>query len=760
VRPSANTPRRDRAAAPPPNTARSATDLSRLLRPRSVAVVGASERSTSYGGEALRNLARLRYEGRVYAVNPKYSTVRGVPCFPSLDALPEAVDAVVVAIPAAAAPAVVEQAGARGCGGAVVFAAGFGEAPGGAALERELADAARRWSLPVCGPNGNGIVSMHERCALWGDAVAPAEPGPVALISASGNVAVNALGARRGLRLHTVVSCGNGAVLDAADFVAAVCGLEGVRSIALYLEDDGDGARWCSALEACARAGVGVAVLKAGSSPAGAAAAQAHTHALAGDQRVVRALFEEAGAAWARDPHELLELAKALAADRSRHPLGAARSAGAEGGGHAPAASGRGRFARAARSAPGLAVMTCSGGDSAVAADLAAELGVDLPALQAATVARLRETLPEAATAANPLDYTALLWYDQPALRALILALADDPAIDRILVLFDYAMGVGGDVDESWAGIVDAVRAAAASSPVPVALASTLPELLDDEVAARMIEDGMPALAGLAPALRCMQALAAPPPDPERLAEIGRAAREGPAPEADGWLAEHEAKALLRTAGLPVVDGRLAADAEDAVAAWGELGGPVALKLSARGLRHKSENGAVLLGLASSDAVRAAADAVAARAMGPDNAAPDAVTAVAAALLVERMAPPGVELVVAARRGLVPVLVFGLGGIWTEALDDVALVPLPATPQRIERALLSLRGAPLLTGARGRPAVDVAAAARLAASAGDLLLEAGLDLLELNPVIVHEQGAIAVDALARTQRTPVTEDVT
>jgi succinyl-CoA synthetase beta subunit len=239
------------------------------------------------------------------------------------------------------------------------------------------------------------------------------------------------------------------------------------------------------------------------------------------------------------------------------------------------------------------------------------------------------------------------------------------------------------------------------------------------------------------------------------------AARPTAVHNGSGWLAEHEAKALLRSAGLPVVDGRLVADADDAVAAWDELGGAVALKLSAPGLRHKSELGGVALGLATSDAVRAAAGAVAARAaasLAPDPvtaAGPDHSTAVAAppALLVERMAPPGVELVVAARRGLVPVLVLGLGGVWTEALDDVALVPLPATPQRVEHALLSLRGAPLLTGARGRPAADVAAVARLAAGAGDLLLRDGLELLELNPVIVQEQGAVAVDALARTQRT-------
>src|SRR5262249_11148503 len=160
-------------------------------------------------------------------------------------------------------------------------------------------------------------------------------------ISQSGNVAVNALAARRGLRLHTVVSCGNQAVLSAADFTTAIAAADGVRSMALYLEDDGDGAAWCAAFEACARAGIGGPGLKAGASPAGAAAAEAHTGAVAGDQRAFRALCEEAGAAWATTPHELLELAKALAIDGVR---------------------GHGRR---------LAVMTCSGGDSSVAADLA-----------------------------------------------------------------------------------------------------------------------------------------------------------------------------------------------------------------------------------------------------------------------------------------------------------------------------------------------------------------------------------------------------
>ena len=203
--------------------------LGSLFAPRSIAIVGASERPGSYGGEAMLNLARFGYPGRVYPVNPKRPIVHGFDAYPALENLPEAPDAVVVAIPDP--EAVVEQAAAMGCGGAIVFTAQTDE--------RRLAAA----GLPLCGPNGNGIVSVPDRVAMWGDVIVPREAGPVALISQSGNVAVNALASRRGLRLHTVVSCGNSAVLDAADFLAAIAERDGVRSVALYLEADGDGPR-------------------------------------------------------------------------------------------------------------------------------------------------------------------------------------------------------------------------------------------------------------------------------------------------------------------------------------------------------------------------------------------------------------------------------------------------------------------------------------------------------------------------------------
>ena len=297
------------------------------MHPSSIAVVGATDRPGSYAAQALLNLDTIGFEGDVWGVNPSRDEVLGRPCVPSIAELPVAVDAVVVAIPAAGVPEVIEQGGARGCGGAVVIGAGFGEIAEGVELHDALVAAAARHGLPVCGPNCNGIASPATRTALWGDALAPAQAGPVALVSQSGNVAVNALATRRGLRFHTVIASGNQAVLDAADYLEFLATEEGIGAVALYLEDDG-GPRFCEGLAACAEADVPVVVLKVGQSRAGARAAAAHSAALAGDQRVFRSLVEEAGAVWADDVHDLLELAKTIAVSRPRTAAGQARRRG------------------------------------------------------------------------------------------------------------------------------------------------------------------------------------------------------------------------------------------------------------------------------------------------------------------------------------------------------------------------------------------------------------------------------------------------
>jgi acyl-CoA synthetase (NDP forming) len=690
-------------------------DLTPLLKPRSIAVVGANDRPGSYADIVLRNLDRAGFDGDVWGVNPRRDEVHGRPCVPSVADLPEPVDAVVVAIPAEGVPDVISQAAARGCGGAVVISAGFGEIPEGRELEGELRAAAGR--MPVCGPNGNGIVAVNFRAAMWGDSVAPLEPGPVALISQSGNLAVNALGSRRGIRYHTVVSTGNQATVDASRWLRAICELDGVGSVAMFLEEDGDGAELAESLAACAERDVGVAVLKVGESPAGVRAASAHTGAVAGDQRVFRSLIEEAGGAWARDPHELLELARVLAEPRARP----------RGGG-------------------GLAILTCSGGDSSIAADEAERLSIDLPGLAAPTRERLADLLPSAATIGNPLDYTAMIWGDTDLLRRITVAVGDDPAIDQLLILYDHPQGLETPAAAEWAAVRAGIVAGADEAEAATLVASTLPDLIDDRASGELAERGVPAVAGLRTALLCARALRLPPGDPGRLREIAAAATAAAVAPAqsprsvgdDGWLDEIDAKELLRTAGLPVPQGMVVGSEDECTSALEQLGAPVAIKAASADLRHKSDAGVLRLSIETAEAARAAY-AELSGAAGANGR-----------VLVERMMPSGVELLVAARAdAVVPALVIGLGGIWTEAFDDVAIVPLPAEPERISRAIRSLRGAGALLGGRGRDAMDLHAAASLAAGVGSLLLDAGLDLIELNPVAVHRDGCVALDALAR-----------
>jgi acetyl-CoA synthetase len=729
-----------------PQVPTNAMRLEPLMAPRSIAVVGASPRLGTYGNQALANLVAAGYPGQLYGVHPRADRVHGVECVRGLAELPEAVDAVVIATPAATVPALVDEAGALGCRSAVVFAAGFAETRAGLRLQDDLVAAARRHDLPVCGPNGNGIIALRHRAILWGDAFHPRPAGNVGLISQSGNVAVNAIATRRALQLHTVVSCGNQAVLDAADYLAYLANADGMSSVALYLEDDGDGAKLAQSLAHCIEQGVSVAVLKAGQSVLGRSAAAAHTGAVAGDARVLQALVEEAGGAWARNPHELLELAKALSI-RSRARRDPAAAA-------APAPKNNSAPANPTR---GIAVVTCSGGDAACAADEAERLGVHFPPLSEVTRSRLAALLPETAAVANPLDYTAVLWGKADPIAEVVRVVGDDPAIDRILVYYDRPLGMDAAMTAEWDATLDGVVAGAADVSIPLLVASTLPELLDEPSATRLLEAGIAPVAGLSTALVCARALGTKTGAAQRLTEIAAVASEANSPwtpqhnslrpQPGRWLAEHEAKSLLRASGIPVPAGAVVYSAGEAAEAARRLGFPVVLKLSSPGLLHKTELGALALDLADEEAVQAAFAHVR-RLPGHSSTA----------VLVERMAGPGIEILVAARReGVVPTVVVGLGGIWVEVLNDVAVVPLPARPGSIESAMADLAGAGLLRGDRdGRP-LDSAAVARIAAGVAALLLDRDLDLIELNPVVASHEGAVVLDAVAR-ERAPATPE--
>ena len=674
--------------------------LSRLFTPTSIAVVGATDRAGSYGNAAVTNLVSAGFAGRLVGVHPTRTDVHGVACVPSLEDA-GTVDAVVIATPADSVPDLLDTAGALDCGGAVVFAAEFAET-GRTDRQDLLVAAAGRHQLPVIGPNANGIVSVHARAPMWGDGVTLGNAGGVALITQSGNLGVVALASRRGIAWHTVVSVGNSAVVDAASALHELAVTDGVRSVALYLEGDGDGARWADAFARCADNGVRLAVLKAGRSAAGAAAGGAHTAAVAGDHRIFSALVHEAGGAWCHDPHELLETAKLLATPR-------------------PARSG------------GLAAVTCSGGDSVITADEADRLGVPLADLSPRTQGKLASLLPDGVVVTNPLDHTNMLWADTNAVRALCEALAADPAVNQVVYVQDTPPDLDAEAAAEWKATRDGLVVADLPG-VGRAVASGLPELMPEAVAADLAASGVTALGGIPTALSALKAHTQLSATPERLRAIAAASVRH---DAGVWLAEHEGKTLLARHGVAVPAGRTADTADEAVAIAGELQAPVAMKISHRDIQHKSDVGGVVLGLTDPDQVRVAAEQL--FALKPDGT-----------VLVEAMAASGVELLVSATRdGVVPSLVIGTGGIWTEVLQDVVVMPLPADAGRVADAVRTLRSWPMLSGGRGQPPLAVEQLCELAAAAGRALVDEPLSLIELNPVIVSPQAAVAVDAVVR-----------
>ena len=583
-----------------------------LLEPRSIAVVGATDRPGSYGDTILRNLERLGFDGPVWGVNPRREAVRGSPCVPSLADLPEPVDAVASRSRRPASPTVIVEAGERGCGGAVVVSAGFGEIEAGRELERELREAALAARLPGLRAERQRrrLDSPRGRRDLGRLGRTPLAPGPVAMISQSGNVAVNALGSRRGIGFHTVVSTGNGAVCDAGDWLEALARARGRRlgrAVPRVRRRRREARRGPGR---CAERGIGVAVLKVGSSEAGAGPRGAHTGALAGDQRVFRALIEEAGAAWARDPHELLELARVLAEPRR------------------PAA----RRRRPRRSSPARAATPAS------PPTRPSSSGSSCRRSRRRRASGSRELLPEAATVGNPLDYTSLIWASTERSSEIVGDGRRGPGDRPAALLFDHAAGTSPRDRERTGSAVDAGarrRGRRAATPAPL-LGSTLPDLIDAgrRRGARRARDrvGRRAWAPRSPARRAARRR------PPSRSGCGRSPRRRKRPAAGrraaaqgGWLGEAEAKELLRAPVDSVPEGRgRGRRRRGRVDAARELGWPVALKLSGPALQHKTETGALALDFGTRTSCWSAAERL--------LALPEAA---GAELLVERMAAPG-----------------------------------------------------------------------------------------------------------------------
>ena len=705
-----------KTAAPP-------RSLDALLRPASVAVIGASNDPTRIGGRPIRYLRAAGFAGRIHPVNPKHREVQGLPAFPHVSAVPDAVDLAVVAVPAPSVVETVEACAARGVRAAVVFSAGFAETGAeGRRRQRRLEAVAAETGLRVLGPNCLGV--YNSEIGLFATFSTTLEdgfpsPGGAALVSQSGAYGshLSLLARKRNIAVRYWVTTGNEADVSVPEALGWLAEQDDVSVIMAHAEGITDRDALVRALETARARRKPVVFQKVGASEVGARAARSHTAALAGADAVYEAAFRQFGAYRARDTDEMLDVAYA---------------------------AGFGVFPES----PRVALVSISGGVGVQMADAAVGLGLDVAPLSESAQSRLKAALPYASPR-NPVDVTAQAFNRVELVADNLGIVFEEERHDAVVAFFTYVAAADGMVEP----IRQAIAAARARRP---GRALALSIVAPPEIVRRYEADGCPVFEDPTRAVRAVAALhrfsrifAERPGEPPEAA--ARAPR--PAELPDGPLSERQAKDLLAAAGVPVLGEKLARTAGEAARAAAAFGAPVAVKLCAPGVLHKTELGGVALDVAGEAQARRAFETVTSRARAADPALP------IEGVLVAPMVAGGVETILGVRRDPTfgPVVLFGLGGTLVEVIEDVSFRVAPFGEAEARRLIAETRASKVLRGARGRGPYDVGA---LAAALSRLSIFAAahgerIDSAEVNPFVVlpEGRGALALDAVIVTRET-------
>ena len=690
-------------------------NFQRLLRPRHIAFVGGRDATI-----AINEARRRGFKGQMWAVNPKRSELAGLPCVATICDLPEAPDAVYLAIPASGVVAALQTLAQIGAGGVVCFSAGFKET-GDALAEQALIDATG--DMALIGPNCYGLINYIDNAALWSFEHGGWSPGfGAAIITQSGMFSSDITMSQRSLPLAYMVSAGNQAVLGLEDFLDIFADDPAVRAIGLHIEGLQDIPRFERAALKALSKGIPVVALKTGSSAIGSALTVSHTGSLSGSTELYEALFERTGVISVTNPSQFLETLKFLCV------VGAPKGLR-------------------------LAGFTCSGGGATMLADYAEKIGLTFPTVDPVQELELTALLPEIATVSNPLDYTTPIWgqaeHTYPVFAKTIAAVDADAAV----LVQDYP-AEGLDASKGYYQQDAAAFARATKEQgLPAAICATLPENMDAETRQFLIAEGVAPMQGIHETLNAIAHATHWAQTRARIALVGPAplllaAQVG----ALEMLSEDRGKDWLSSKAMVVPQG-MVVPADQVIYAARDIGFPVALKMMSPHLAHKTEAGAVALNLRDAQAV---AEAVIQMQVDVSAHNPNAVTD---QFLVEAMSPPPLaELIVTLRNDpqFGAALVLGSGGVLVELVGDAVTLLLPSTPDDIATALQSLRVARLLNGFRGRPEVDLS---KIASQIHDLCQayiqeRAHVAEIEINPLFVYVDHVCAVDALLHRTVTP------
>ncbi|TWB25046.1 acetate--CoA ligase family protein [Nitrospirillum bahiense] len=690
-------------------------DLTRLLQPRSVAVAGASPEPTSLGGAVLRNIAGSGFTGPLYLVSPTRTEINGVPCLKSLHDLPHGVDVAVLNVPHKAVREAIGACIERGVGGAVVFAAGFGEAgEEGRREQEEIAAMCRAGGLALLGPNCLGFVNYANGAALSFESLdfqPMAGPPHAAVVAQSGAMASNIRSAllARGARISHVVTTGNEAVVR-IDHVIRHLVDEGVGLIAAYVEQIRDPAAFLAAARVAREAGRPILMVHPGASASGRAAALSHTGAMVSDYAAMKTAVEDEGVVLVETMDELFDAAAILY-----------------------------RFPEPTQGRVG--VITNSGAVRGLSLDFCEKISLEVAALGRDTADTLRQLLPPQCEISNPLDVGTAGFSDASVFGKTTSAMLADPAVGSVLL----AMAGGGPWQQRAKAEAIAPVALTASKPVTVAILGD-ESPLDPGCVAPLRETGTPLFRSPERALRAFRAVNGRAVAYARAAERTAPPPPAPALSRHGPLPEYEGKALLSAIGIPVPEGALVQDVEAAVAAASRITYPLVMKLQATWLTHKSEVGGVIIGVKDEAALRAGWQRL------TDSADRARAGGAIDGILIEEMARPGLELVIGGRNDpdWGAFVVLGLGGVWVEALDAIEMLPAHAGRDQILERLRRMRGAKLLGAFRGQAPRDVEAVADAVMALGTLLrAHPEIKEVDVNPLTVFAEGegVMALDAL-------------
>lgn len=693
--------------------------LDAILKPRSIAVVGASRQPDTIGWQILDNLVKWGFNGPIFPVNPNAPFIHSIKAWPSVTAIPDPVDLAIIVVRKQFVCDVAEECGHKGVKGLVVITAGFAEVGGeGVERERKLVEIVKRHGMHMVGPNCMGVLNTDPAVSMLGTFSPKMPPhGPVALVSQSGAMGQSILdyAEELGIGVYQFVSVGNKPDVSGNDLLEYWAHDPKVRAILMYLESFGNPRRFAKLARQITRHKP-IFVVKSGRTAAGARAASSHTAALAGTDLAADVLMQQCGVIRAQTVEELFDYAMAF--PRLPMPKG-----------------------------DRIGIISNAGGPAIILTDACEAAGLSVPELSPATQARIKALVAEEASVRNPVDLIASA--KAPVYRAVLEIVLQDPGIDAVIASFIPPLGIQAT------DVARAIRDAAATRPDVPVVAVMLGKQGVPAALGELVDAGIPGYVFPESAARALAALnryrlwlARPegtvgqyPADRARAEGIIAAARA----EGRERLDEGEALGLLDAYGIPTAPWRVARSADEVAAAARAIGFPVVLKVMSGTIVHKSDVGGVALNLGGEPEVRAGYKDMVSRVRERAGVAVDRV-------LVQRMTPGGKETIIGSTRDAKagPLLMFGLGGIFVEVLKDVVFRVHPVTNVDAAEMIRGIRGFGLLEGVRGEAGVDLAAVQdvlqRVSQMVGDLETVTEMDI---NPLLAFADRVVAVDARFR-----------